>query len=85
MRDDSTTKDDRLSVVVERIDPAKNAYRYYVMSVQPNLFGEQSLVREWGRIGTRGGQHAVELHHDTGSAQVSLETWLRRKQRKGYA
>ncbi|MGA9546899.1 MAG: WGR domain-containing protein [Rhodomicrobium sp.] len=24
---------------------------FYVLDVQPNLFGEWSLVREWGRIG----------------------------------
>ena len=28
--------------------------RYYVLSVQPTLFGDTALVREWGRIGTIG-------------------------------
>ncbi|MCP4781752.1 MAG: WGR domain-containing protein [Hyphomicrobium sp.] len=28
--------------------------RFYAMSVQPNLFGQWSLLREWGRIGSAG-------------------------------
>lgn len=38
-------------VRLQRIDPAKNKRRFYVMKIQPNLFGEWELVREWGRIG----------------------------------
>lgn len=41
------------------IDPAQNKLRYYAMSVQPTLFGEWALVRQWGRIGSPG-----RLRHD---------------------
>ncbi|MCF1450856.1 WGR domain-containing protein [Agrobacterium vitis] len=30
--------------------------RFYALAVQPTLFGEVSLARAWGRIGTRGQQ-----------------------------
>lgn len=41
-------------VDLERIDPARNMARFYRLSVQPTLFGEQSVIRSWGRIGTQG-------------------------------
>ena len=33
------------------IDADKNMARFYKLVVQPTLFGEWSLVREWGRMG----------------------------------
>ena len=41
-------------VQMRRIDPARNMRRFYRLSIQPDLFGGASLVREWGRIGARG-------------------------------
>ena len=42
------------SVHLRRIDPDRNMARFYTMSVQPTLFGEWALLREWGRIGSAG-------------------------------
>ncbi len=39
---------------LRRIDPTRNMRRYYSVTVQPTLFGEWSLQREWGRIGCAG-------------------------------
>ena len=36
------------------IDVSDNTYRYYRMEIMPGLFGDWSLVREWGRIGLPG-------------------------------
>ena len=33
-------------------DPARNMARFYTMALQPTLFGEWALLREWGRIGS---------------------------------
>jgi len=75
---------DLLSIVsLERIDPERNAFRYYVLSIEPTLFEEPSLVREWGRVGRRG-RRIVELCPDAAAAKVRLETWLSRKRRRGY-
>ena len=41
------------SVHLRRIDPAQNMRRFYSLSIQPTLFGGASLIRDWGRIGTR--------------------------------
>ncbi|KRB49331.1 hypothetical protein ASE04_19275 [Rhizobium sp. Root708] len=45
---------------VERTDHAKNMARYYSMSIDANLFGEPSLTRRWGRIGSKG---QTLIHH----------------------
>ena len=68
---------------VQRIDPEKNMARVYAMSIEPTLFGDTSLVRNWGRIGTHG-QWRVDLFaHETQAVDHFLAL-LRQKRRKGY-
>lgn len=68
---------------VQRIDPAKNMARFYALSIEPTLFGDTSLIRNWGRIGTHG-QWRVDLFaHETQAVDHFLEL-LRKKRRKGY-
>lgn len=57
-------------VQMRQIDPARNMRRFYRLSVQRDLFGRASLVREWGRIGFRG-QMMVETHPDEGARTCS--------------
>jgi predicted DNA-binding WGR domain protein len=38
-------------LVLERRDPARNMARFYVLTIEPTLFGDTALVREWGRLG----------------------------------
>ena len=79
------TKDpDLLNVLVlERVDRTKNMARYYVLSVEPTLFAESSLVRRWGRIGGAG-RTRIDLHASPPLAHIALNTWLERKRRRGY-
>jgi predicted DNA-binding WGR domain protein len=70
-------------LVLERVDRTKNMARYYVLSVEPTLFAESSLVRRWGRIGGAG-RTRVDLHASPPLAQIALNTWLERKRRRGY-
>lgn len=42
-------------ILLHRIDPALNMRRYCRVRIAPDLFGEFSLQRVWGRI-DRGGQ-----------------------------
>jgi predicted DNA-binding WGR domain protein len=70
-------------LVLERVDPARNMARYYVLSVEPTLFGDTALVREWGRIG-RPGRRRLDLHAREGEARVSLGDWFARKLKRGY-
>ena len=41
-----------LHIVLERVDPARNIARYYVLSIEPTLFAKHTLIRRWGRIGS---------------------------------
>ncbi len=68
---------------MRRVDPARNMKRFYLMQVQPDLFGGTSLVREWGRIGRRG-RVLVEHHADEGQAVSALLSMARAKGRRGY-
>lgn len=69
---------------LKRIDPERNMRRFYRMSVQGDLFGGASLVREWGRIGFRG-QTLIEPHCDEGSAVTALLKLAAAKRRRGYS
>ncbi len=68
---------------LRRLDPARNMRRYYRIAIESDLFGKSSLVREWGRIGSRG-QMLVETHSDEGQAVNALMKLARAKERKGY-
>ena len=65
-----------------QIDPARNRYRYYSISIQPGLF-EVSVQRRWGRVG----YHPRERDAFFGDfkAAVSYANHLyRSKTRRGY-
>ena len=72
-----------LHIVLERLDPARNMARYYVLSVEPTLFGDSALVRRWGRLGCQGRARS-EFFDDPAAACVALDTWLARKRKRGY-
>lgn len=38
-----------------KMEPEARRYRFYSMEIVPGLFGDWSLIREWGRVG-RGGR-----------------------------
>ena len=69
---------------LRHIDDARNMRRFYVLSIQPTLFGGASLIRNWGRIGTNGQamMQTFDERADAGEAFARLE---RRKRRRGYA
>ena len=71
------------SVTLYRIDPAKNMQRYYHMDIQRDLFGNQCLIREWGRIG-RAGQMRIGLYRSIEEAEQALIKQREAKERKGY-
>ena len=66
-----------------RIDAARNAWRFYEMSVQRDLFGGAVLMRRWGRIGTAG-RLRLDLYANEGAAANALDRLLRFKVRRGY-
>ena len=74
--------DEPRDLYLRRIDPSRNMARYYVLSIQPTLFGGSSVVREWGRIGTRG-RCKVELLDELEQA-VRIRDRIESKRGRGY-
>ncbi|MHA7778059.1 WGR domain-containing protein [Roseibium sp. M-1] len=70
-------------VHLRRIDLARNMRRFYCLTVQPTLFGGASLIRDWGRIGTRG-QTMMETFESPADATNALLRIERSKKRRGY-
>jgi predicted DNA-binding WGR domain protein len=73
----------KLQIVLERRDCRCNLARFYVLAVEPSLFGDAVLVRAWGRIGSLGRQR-LDLYASADEAGEALEAWLARKTRRGY-
>jgi predicted DNA-binding WGR domain protein len=69
---------------LRRIDAARNMRRFYALSTQPTLFGEMSLIRNWGRIGTSG-KTMVRTFDGSAEAIEALLRLERAKRRRGYA
>jgi predicted DNA-binding WGR domain protein len=57
--------------------------RFYSLMIERDLFGTIRLVRNWGRIGTKG-QERVEIYDDEITAGRALEAVARAKWRRGY-
>ncbi len=70
-------------VRLEKRVPEKNRRRFYVLRLAPTLFGEWSLVREWGRIGQQG-RVVLDTFATPGEAEAALEAKRAEKQRRGY-
>ena len=68
---------------VQRIDASKNMARYYRLTIEPTLFGTVALVRNWGRIGTRGQEMINILDTEKQAVTLFLDI-LKEKRRKGY-
>lgn len=69
---------------LRRIDAARNMQRFYALSTQPTLFGEMSLIRNWGRIGTYG-KTMVQTFGSSAEAIDAFGRLERAKRRRGYA
>jgi len=70
-------------IYLERHDPDKNLHRFYQMIVTPGIFGDWSLVREWGRAGSPG--TVRKDWFDTEVEAINAGQKLREaKQKKGY-
>jgi predicted DNA-binding WGR domain protein len=72
------------AIILYRIDTGKRMHRYYRMNVQPDLFGQWCLMREWGRIGNTGRMRSVPFAtpHE---AHAALDKQRRAKERRGYS
>lgn len=70
-------------VHLHRIDATQNMRRFYMLAIQPTLFGGASVIRNWGRIGS-GGQTMMETFDSQEDANTALSRRERTKRRRGY-
>ena len=60
------------------------AVRYYRVDVAYNLFGEYSVMREWGPTGSSG-QRLLVWFSNLREACMAAERWRKRAMRRGYS
>jgi predicted DNA-binding WGR domain protein len=72
------------SMHLRRIDPDRNMARFYTVSVQPTLFGEWALLREWGRIGSAG-RLVQRRFASEQEAALAMTAHLKARLSHGYA
>ena len=69
---------------LHRIDADANMARFYCIDLAATLFGEVTVFRRWGRIGTCG-RTTLETWPSAGEAEVSANRTFRQKSRRGYS
>jgi predicted DNA-binding WGR domain protein len=72
-----------IAATLQRIRPESNEWRYYRLSLEPDLFGGTTLVRHWGRIGTAG-IRKLKRYADEGLAANELAALIRYRRKRGY-
>lgn len=60
-----------------------NMRRFYTVSLQPTLFGEWSLIRRWGRVGTRG-RSLLNTYESEVRARIALDQAVGKRRKRGY-
>ena len=71
-------------ICMRRVDSDRRMARFYVLAIEPTLFGGYAVVREFGRIG-RSGRVMSSLYR---SAEEAVKVFHRQRQaklRRGYA
>ena len=66
-----------------RIVPDLNMSRYYQLHLQPGLFGDCDLVREWGRIGSSG-TIRTSPYPTQAAATAALAEAVTQRHKRGY-
>jgi predicted DNA-binding WGR domain protein len=82
-RDGHTNEKTPGAVLLYRIDATKRMHRFYLLDVQPDLFGEWCLMREWGRIGSAGRTRSIPFA-SSHEAQAALHRQRIVKEKRGY-
>ena len=70
-------------LVLDWHDPSCNMARYDVLSIEPSLFGETTLTKDWSHI-SWSDQRWIALYENHTVDMEAPESWLQRKRRCGY-
>ena len=69
--------------ILHRVDQSRNMARRYELSVQPGLFGDISVSRHWGRIGTLGKSKEFWFATEIEACEMARRV-LKQKRQRGY-
>jgi len=67
-----------------RTDLTRNINRFYVVQVMPSLFGDWTVMREWGRRGSPGTMR-LKSYRRREEAHVDEQRTIKRRLQRGYA
>ena len=70
---------------LEKLNHIRRQKRFYELGIVKTLFGEWCLEREWGRIGSGGGQRMYQYFGSRVEAEKALQRLKAVKSRRGYA
>lgn len=68
---------------LRHIKAEANMARFYCIDTAPTLFGEVSVLRTWGRIGTQG-RTSIETCASLAEALLAAAETEKQKSRRGY-
>ena len=71
-------------VCLRRVDPDRRMARFYILAIEPTLFGGYAVVREYGRVG-RSGRVMSNLYASADEAVRVFQRQRQAKARRGYA
>jgi predicted DNA-binding WGR domain protein len=71
------------TLILYRIDPEKRMHRFYRLAMQPDLFGQWCVTREWGRIGSSSRIRSAP-YPTPQEAKTAFERCRKAKTRRGY-
>ena len=72
------------ALMLRRVDRSRNMSRFWSARLQPGLVEEVVLVRNWGRIGSRGQERSYWFSNRR-AALTAFEKITAAKRRRGYA
>ncbi len=67
-----------------KIEPQANQYRFYRMEIVRGLFGDWSLVREWGRVGRAGCVRTDWFDSEAAAKDARFDLQMQ-KAKRGYS
>ncbi|MBI1744340.1 WGR domain-containing protein [Candidatus Acetothermia bacterium] len=77
-----TSKREGTLAVWHSIDPSKNRFRFYSLSIEPDLWNQPCLIQRWGRLHTRGKRKFVWLPSD--EMRKLIQKVARQRELHGY-
>ena len=69
------------TIAMRRVDPDTNTARFYVLTLERDLFGNFAVTRQWGRTAGRVITEPFETELEAGEAMAA---YAATKRRRGY-